>query len=77
MDQGEDFSKGLRLASKILSDPEMTLESTKKKSKAAYDLLQWLLCVVPYGKAKQQELGTAVKSNAKSKSPEVRLNVQT
>ena len=67
----------MRLASKILSDPEMTLGNTKKKSKAASDLLEWLLCIVPYGKAKQQELGTAVKSNAKSKSPEMRLNVQT
>ena len=42
MDSGEDFSKGLKLASKLLSDSEMTLEDAYKKSKAAGNLLQWL-----------------------------------
>ena len=69
MDQGEDFSKGLKLASKIVDDPEITRNSAKAKSASVYHLYVWLECIVEYGKMKQAELGTAQKFSSKSKSP--------
>ena len=38
MDQGEDFSRGLKLASKALDESEITLEIAHKRSSAAGEL---------------------------------------
>ena len=69
MDQGEDFSKALKHASKVVDDPEITQQSIARKSKAASSFYQFLECIVPYGKAKQAELGSSAKPQQKSKSP--------
>ena len=59
MNQGEDFSKALKLASKVVNDPEITQQNVKSKFKAVYSFYVWLECIVSYGKAKQAQNGTS------------------
>ena len=40
--------KGLRQASALLNDPEVTLDAAKKKSKACATFIEWLDDIVRY-----------------------------
>jgi hypothetical protein len=49
MQDGKDFSKGLRQAQVITYNPEVTYETVKRKSAACANLLLWLQAIVQVG----------------------------
>ena len=67
MQDGKDFSKGLRQAQEIVNNPDVNFGTVKKKSAACANLYSWLEAIVHVGNGHRPTSASA--SPSKSQSP--------